>query len=88
MNTIKNYYIDGLKKVAKNLDYTAKEVEAVNFSDITRNQMILENKEYLLYVVDRLQKIQGNNAFLNNEDVYFLNRVMPDIADLIKLVGI
>lgn len=88
MDTIKNYYIDGLKKVTKNLDYTAQEVKAVNFSDITRNQMILENKEYLLYVIDRLQKILGNNAFLNNEDVYFLNRVMPDIADLIKLVGI
>ena len=88
MNTIKNYYIDGLKKVAKNLDYTAQEVEAVNFSDILRNQMILKNKEFLSYVIDRLQKIQGNNAFLNNEDVYFLNRVMPDIADLIKLVGI
>lgn len=88
MNTIKNYYIDGLKKVTENLDYTAKEVEAVNFSDILRNQMILENKEFLAYVIDRLQKILGNNAFLNNEDVYFLNRVMPDIADLIKLVGI
>lgn len=88
MNTIKNYYIDGLKKVAKNLDYTAKEVEAVNFSDISRNQMISENKEFLIYVIDCLQKIQGNNAFLNNEDVYFLNRIMPDIADLIKLVGI
>lgn len=88
MNTIKNYYIDGLKKVAKNLDYTAQEVEAVNFSDILRNQMISENKEFLSYVIDRLQKIQGNNAFLNNEDVYFLNRVMPDVADLIKLVGI
>ena len=88
MNTIKHYYIDGLKKVAKNLDYTAQEVEAVNFSDITRNQMISENKEFLSYVIDRLQKIQGNNAFLNNEDVYFLNRIMPDIADLIKLVGI
>lgn len=88
MNTIKNYYIDGLKKVAKNLDYTAQEVQAVNFSDIARNQMILENKEFLLYVINRLQKIQGNNAFLNNEDVYFLNRIMPDIADLIKLVGI
>lgn len=88
MNTLKTYYIDGLKKVTKNLDYTAQEVEAVNFSNITRNQMIMENKEYLLYVIDRLQKILGNNAFLNNEDVYFLNRVMPDIADLIKLVGI
>ena len=88
MNTIKHYYIDGLKKVAKNLDYTAQEVEAVNFSDILRNQMISENKEFLSYVIDRLQKIQGNNAFLNNEDVYFLNRVMPDVADLIKLVGI
>lgn len=88
MNTIKNYYIDGLKKVSKNLDYTAKEVEAVNFSDISRNQMISENKEFLLYVIDRMQKILGNNAFLNNEDVYFLNRVMPGIADLIKLVGI
>lgn len=88
MNTLKTYYIDGLKKVAKNLDYTAEEVEAVNFSNITRNQMVLENKEFLSYVIDRLQKIQGNNAFLNNEDVYFLNRVMPDIADLIKLVGI
>lgn len=88
MNTIKNYYIDGLKKAVKNLDYTAEEVEAVNFSDISRNQMILENKEFLAYVIDRLQKIQGNNAFLNNEDVYFLNRVMPDIADLLKLVGI
>ena len=88
MNTIKNYYIDGLKKATKNLNYTAKELETVNFSDITRNQMILENKEFLSYVIDRLQKIQGNNAFLNNEDVYFLNRVMPDVADLIKLVGI
>ena len=88
MNTIKNYYIDGLKKVTKNLDCTAQELQAVNFSDITRNQMILENKEFLSYVIDRLQKIQGNNAFLNNEDVYFLNRIMPDIADLIKLVGI
>ena len=46
MNTIKNYYIDGLKKVTKNLDYTAQEVQAVNFSDITRNQMITENKEF------------------------------------------
>lgn len=88
MDTIKNYYIDGLKKVVKNLDDTAKEVETVNFSDITRNQMISENKEFLLYTIDRLQKILGNNAFLNNEDVYFLNRVMPDIADLIKLIGI
>lgn len=88
MNTIKNYYIDGLKKVTKNLDYTAQEVQAVNFSDITRNQMITENKKFLLYVIDRLQKILGNNAFLNNEDVYFLNRVMPDVADLVKLVGI
>lgn len=88
MDTIKNYYIDGLKKVTKNLDYTAQEIEVVNFSDITRNQMITENKEFLLYVIDRLQKILGNNAFLNNEDVYFLNRVMPDVADLIKLVGI
>ena len=88
MNTIKNYYIDGLKKVTKNLEYTAQEIEAVNFSDITRNQMIAENKEFLIYVIDRLQKILGNNAFLNNEDVYFLNRVMPDVADLIKLVGI
>lgn len=88
MNTIKNYYIDRLKKTTKNLSYTAEEVEAVNFSDISRNQMILENKEYLLYTIDRLQKILGNNAFLNNEDVYFLNRIMPDIADLIKLVGI
>lgn len=88
MNTIKNYYIDGLKKVTKNLSYTAEEVAAVDFSNITKNQMILENKEFLLYTIDRLQKILGNNAFLNNEDVYFLNRVMPDIADLIKLVGI
>lgn len=88
MNTIKNYYIDGLKKATKNLDYTAKEVEAVNFSDISRNQMILENKEFLSYVIDRLQKIQGNNTFLNNEDVYFLNRVMPEITSLIKLIGI
>lgn len=88
MDTIKNYYIDGLKKVTKNLDYTAQEVKAVNFGDITRNQMITENKEFLLYVIDRLQKILGNNAFLNNEDVYFLNRVMPDVADLVKLVGI
>lgn len=88
MNTIKNYYIDGLKKITKNLDYTAQEVQAVNFSDISRNQMISENKEFLLYIIDRLQKILGNNAFLNNEDVYFLNRVMPDVADLIKLVGI
>lgn len=88
MNTIKSYYIDGLKKATKNLNYTAKELETVNFSDITRNQMILENKEFLAYVIDRLQKIQGNNAFLNNEDVYFLNRIMPDIADLIKLIGI
>ena len=55
MNTIKNYYIDGLKKVTKNLDYTAQEVKAVNFSDITRNQMVTENKEFLLYVIDRLQ---------------------------------
>ena len=88
MDTIKNYYIDGLKKITKNLDYTAQEVQAVNFSDISRNQMISENKEFLLYIIDRLQKILGNNAFLNNEDVYFLNRVMPDVADLIKLVGI
>lgn len=88
MNTIKNYYIDGLKKVTKNLNYTAEEVEAVDFSNITKNQMILENKEFLAYVIDRLQKILGNNAFLNNEDVYFLNRVMPEITSLIKLVGI
>ena len=73
MNTIKNYYIDGLKKITKNLDYTAQEVQAVNFSDISRNQMISENKEFLLYIIDRLQKILGNNAFLNNEDVYFLH---------------
>ena len=88
MNTIKNYYIDGLKKVIKNLDYTAEEVKTVDFNNISKTQMILENKEYLLYVIDRLQKILGNNAFLNNEDVYFLNRVIPDVADLIKLVGI
>lgn len=88
MNTLKNYYIDGLKKVAKNLDYTAEEVKTADFNNMSKTQMILENKEYLLYTIDRLQKILGNNAFLNNEDVYFLNRVMPDIADLIKLVGI
>lgn len=88
MNTIKNYYIDGLKKVTENLSGVAAEVKTADFNNMSKTQMILENKEYLLYTIDRLQKILGNNAFLNNEDVYFLNRVMPDVADLLKLVGI
>lgn len=88
MNTIKNYYIDGLKKVTENLSGVAEEIKTADFNNMSKTQMILENKEFLSYVIDRLQKIQGNNAFLNNEDVYFLNRIMPDIADLIKLVGI
>lgn len=88
MNIIKNYYIDGLKKVTENLSGVAEEIKTADFNNMSKTQMILENKEFLSYVIDRLQKIQGNNAFLNNEDVYFLNRIMPDIADLIKLVGI
>lgn len=88
MNAIKNYYIDGLKKVTENLSGVAEEIKTADFNNMSKTQMILENKEFLSYVIDRLQKIQGNNAFLNNEDVYFLNRIMPDIADLIKLVGI